>query len=169
MREEKPLIGVIYQPSTGSMYHAINGMGSFLNKKLIRISSHNQINQLNVVWDFVKHSKVSSGELDQMNRLYAELVRSCNHVACLGNGSLSLAWLAQGVFDIFLDPLRRPSKFVDIAAGLLIAQEAGAEVIYDKLKNGNDKVVVASPSAMELLGGVIDEHLNNLVKVRDNQ
>ena len=163
IKSGEPIVGVIYDPSSKQMYSAIKGEGAFVNNIRLHVASVNKLDDVNVVWDFVKHKAISDKELLLMNSFRADLVKNCSHVASLGNGSLSLAWLANGAFDVFLDPIRRPTKYVDIAAGLLIAQEAGAEVHYEKLKNSNDQVVVASTGVLKVMETLFKQYMPTLL------
>ena len=48
----------------------------------------------------------------------------------MGLGSLGLCYVAQGGYDAYIGGIR--TKIMDIAAGVIIAQEAGAEITGKK-------------------------------------
>lgn len=122
-----PLLGVVYQPFLNDVYLAQKGRGAFLNGKKIKVSAV----------DSLKRSRISittspSGELDveafkkskrQLISIYDNFYRL--HTADIS--SLSCCWVAQGLMAAHFDLIGR-EKIWDVAAGIVIAKEAGAEI-----------------------------------------
>lgn len=73
-----------------------------------------------------------------------ELRLKAYRVRDIGSAAYSLAWLTQGLFAGYVVPGQPSEKFVDVAAGLLIAQEAGASVYRRYLSPDLYQLVVAS-------------------------
>jgi fructose-1,6-bisphosphatase/inositol monophosphatase family enzyme len=82
----------------------------------------------------------------------AELREKAYRVRDIGSGAYSLVWLAQGIYSGYVIPAQPIEKFVDIAAGLLIAQEAGASVFRQYL----------SPNLYQLVVGNSKDTVNSL-------
>jgi fructose-1,6-bisphosphatase/inositol monophosphatase family enzyme len=77
--------------------------------------------------DYFGLQKEDSRKLEQAG-LLAELYNTFYRVRQLGSGTLSLAWMAQGMFGGYLKWRFPKEKFSDIAAGLLIVKQAGYKV-----------------------------------------
>ncbi len=116
MHEGKPVVGVIFDPATESMYSAVTGGEAQLNGRRIR-AGDDDIGEFSSV-GMVNHfdGGVPGWVTELMRRM-----RFRN----LGSTSLELAYLAKGglIADIFVNP-----KLWDVAAGTLIAENAGAIV-----------------------------------------
>ena len=70
-------------------------------------------------------TRLTAQELDVAMRRVRAAVGACYRVRALGLGTLSMAYLAQGHFDIYAD-LTGVQNLVDAGVGMIIAQEAGA-------------------------------------------
>ena len=117
----KPVLGVIYDPFTDSMYTAIKGQGAFKNNKKISVNDYT-LDDIRTaghcdMWPKAKYrmGKVLE-ELSQITRLndIGSIIRSCSLVA---TGDYSMA--------IFVGT---EHKNCDIAAAKIIVEEAGGKV-----------------------------------------
>ena len=127
--------GVIYAPCTQDLYTASRGDGAMLNNRRIRVSQCKDLDQ----------SLVGTGvplNVDHMDR-YVPMLRSVveqtSGVRRAGAASLDLAYVASGRLDAFWELNLKPW---DIAAGIVLVQEAGGVVseLYgadDVLKTGH--------------------------------
>jgi myo-inositol-1(or 4)-monophosphatase len=143
------LIGIIYNPISKQLYSASKGNGAYLNGKQIFLTKETDIQKLQVSIDL---SSTKQGEYDFTDRCHKSidmLERNFYRARLLGSGALSLAWLAQGFFGAFVDPVRTKEKMVDIAGGLCIAKEAGA--IIDRIEVEKDifDTIVARKEVVE--------------------
>ena len=109
--EKGPLEGWIYFPALDEMYHARRGEGSTLNDTPISSSS---------VTEYSKLCSVTT--TSSFHRLYNLTVPAKHRI--LGSLVVNMAYLATGTFSACFCQ----AHVWDIAAGLLIASEAGAVV-----------------------------------------
>ncbi|HSL45727.1 MAG TPA: inositol monophosphatase family protein [Anaerolineales bacterium] len=115
-------LGAVYDPMRDEMYLAERGQGATLNGRPLRVSGATELQRSLLVtgfpydaWDtpqdnfanFVKFGKISQG------------------VRRLGSAALDLCYVAAGRFDGFWE---MALNAWDVAAGALIAEEAGARV-----------------------------------------
>ena len=115
-------LGAVYDPMRDEMFLAERGKGAFLNGRPLRVSSVSELQRSLLVtgfpynaWNtpqdnfdnFVKFGKLSQG------------------VRRLGSAALDLCYVAAGRFEGFWEMALNPW---DVAAGGLIAEEAGARV-----------------------------------------
>ncbi len=115
-------LGAVYDPMRDEMFLAERGKGAYLNGRPLRVSSVTELQRSLLVtgfpynaWDtpqdnfenFVKFGKLSQG------------------VRRLGSAALDLCYVAAGRFEGFWE---MALNAWDVAAGALIAEEAGARV-----------------------------------------
>ena len=116
MYKGEPIAGVIFEPATESMYTAVKGGEAQLNGRRIFASDEAMDAFSSVGLDSHLGSPVPgwAGEI---------MVRT--RFRCLGSTALQLAYVAKGSFPA---TIHASPKLWDIAAGVLIAESAGAVV-----------------------------------------
>ncbi|KPN71541.1 inositol monophosphatase family protein [Neisseria sp. 83E34] len=147
---------LVFAPERNDLYMASRGQGALLNDRRIRVSSRIDLNQCLIGTGFpvVDQSMMD----DYLNILRAFLERTAG-ARREGAASLDLCALACGRFDGFFEFNLKPW---DIAAGALIAKEAGA-IITDMqgeqtwLETGN--IVAANPKVLAQMLHIIGAHL----------
>jgi len=160
MHNEKPIVSLIYNPSTRDIYEAQVGAGAFYNEqRLPNLNPAKSTSRGRMVWDFVNWTGIPDEKKLQAEKLFQSLREMFNHHICMVSGSLSLAFMSQGAFTAFVDPYRRKKKFVDIAAGLLLASEVGCLVHRKSLSDSTEEIVVATPEIMEEVLAAIEHHM----------
>jgi len=112
----------------GDLYYASKGQGAFMNGKEITVHKEKPLY-------FVVGLDLSGISQDSLNKL-APIISASNHIRHFGAVALELAIFAHGLVDLFVD-LRDKLRITDVAAGYLIALEAGG-VIVDKNSNPLD-------------------------------
>jgi len=115
-------LGVVYEPMRDECFSAQRGKGAWLNGQQIHVSTQTSLNQSLLVTGFPYDIRTNpQNNLDHYTRfsLRAQAVRR------LGSAALDLCYVAAGRVDGFWE-IR--IKAYDIAAGGLIAEEAGARV-----------------------------------------
>ncbi len=133
----KPVLGVVLDPFTNSLYTAIQGEGAFKNGKEIRVNDY-KLDDMRTVCHFDMWPKSEYNIYGIINELskkayfigIGSIIRAC---MCVASGEFSLA--------IFPGTIR---KNCDIAAVKVIVEEAGGKVTdlfgneqkYDKNING---------------------------------
>jgi len=113
--------GAVYAPVFGDLFWARRGHGAFLNRRPIRVSRTGRLAGALLATGFPYREPMRSRNLEYFG---AFLVRS-QALRRPGSAALDLAWLAAGVLDGYWE---FSLGSWDIAAGMLIAGEAGARV-----------------------------------------
>ena len=113
--------GVVTDLSKGDMYSATKGKGAFLNGKRISVNSDKKSIYFVVGLDI---SGISPITLERLS----PIITASNHIRHFGANALEFGMFARGLMDAFID-LRGKIRVTDIAAGRLIALEAGGHII----------------------------------------
>ena len=115
-------IGAVYDPNRRELFTAQRGGGAFLNGQPIAVSSAATLLDSLLVTGFPYdvHQR-----LDEIVGLFSDFIGRARAVRRLGSAAIDLCWVAAGRMDGFWE---RDLKPWDIAAGALIACEAGGRV-----------------------------------------
>lgn len=135
-RDKEALLGVVYAPYLGECFYAVKGAGAWLNGKPIRCSGKKEISKA-VVGTGMPYDRNDNPDnnLAEICRL-ALLVRGIRR---LGSAALDLCYTAAGFLDAYWElNLNR----WDVAAGELIASEAGA--IVESIRTDRNHSILAS-------------------------
>lgn len=111
----RAVAGVVLNPVTGEAFHAVLGGGAFLNGAPIRVSAATHETPRSVV---ASRAEMRRGEFDTFVEPWT--------VNPLGSTAYKLAKVADGTADVFVS--RGPKSEWDVAAGVLIVEEAGGRV-----------------------------------------
>jgi myo-inositol-1(or 4)-monophosphatase len=114
--------GVVYDPTKDEMFFAEKGAGAWMNESRIRASVRNRIDESLYATGIPFATR---GELPATLKDLANLMPACAGVRRFGAASLDLAYVAAGRYDGFWE---RRLQVWDMAAGIVIAKEAGAIV-----------------------------------------
>lgn len=116
----KPVVGVVYNPITSSLFYAEEGGGAYWNGTRIEISKQEERTAMATLG-------CSRKEEDRrvLENLFIALRRTFATVRVLSCCSLELCYLARGGTEVFIG---LGLKKWDYAAGMAIALEAGATV-----------------------------------------
>lgn len=110
--------GVIYAPCTQDLYVASRGAGALLNNRRIRVSQCKDVEQALVGTGVPLREENLDRYLPQLRNIAAK----SSGVRRAGSAALDLAYVAAGRLDAFWEIGLKPW---DIAAGLVLVQEAG--------------------------------------------
>src|SRR6266576_52124 len=113
--------GVIYDPTRDEMFAAAEGKGAFLNGKPIRVSATARLTDCLVGTGFPSHKRHKNPNI----HFYHQITLKTHGVRRAGSAALDLCNVACGRFDGFWEFNLNPW---DTAAGVLIAEEAGARI-----------------------------------------
>ena len=116
------IAGVIYDPIKDEMFTAEKGQGAWLNDRRLRVSD--RTNMIEMLFATGMPFAKKEGLQETLSEL-AKLMPKCAGVRRQGAAALDLAYVAAGRLDGYWE---RGLNAWDIAAGLLIAREAGALV-----------------------------------------
>jgi myo-inositol-1(or 4)-monophosphatase len=106
----------------GDLYYASRGRGAFVNGRRIAAKKESPA-------DPTIGLNVSGVKPSVVERL-APIIAEADHTRQFGANALEMCFLARGLLDAYVD-LRNKIRPTDIAAGYLIAREAGAKVYSD--------------------------------------
>lgn len=120
--EQGPLVGVIYNSAMDELFTAERGRGAFLNGQRLRVSEAATLEQSLLVTGFPYD--LGTGEPRNLDHFRAFTLRT-RGVRRLGSAAIDLAWVAAGRLDGFWELDIYPW---DVAAGVLLVQEAGGRV-----------------------------------------
>ncbi len=146
------LAGAVCDPLKGETYHAVRGMGSFLNNQSIRVSKANILNRSIVGTGFPYDKAFTT---DNNLTEFSKVLPRVQGMRRLGSAALDLAYVAMGRLDGFWELKLKPW---DVAAGILIVQEAGG-IVTDRF--GAD-IKLDSPSILATNGNIHQEMMNAL-------
>lgn len=115
-------LGAVYDPMRDEMFLAERGKGAYLNGRPLRVSSATELQRSLLVTGF----PYNAWDTPQDNFAnFVKLGKLTQGVRRLGSAALDLCYVAAGRFDGFWEMALNPW---DVAAGGLIAEEAGARV-----------------------------------------
>ncbi|MBN2387592.1 MAG: inositol monophosphatase [Anaerolineales bacterium] len=134
-----PDLGVVYDPLRDELFSARRGHGAWLNGRQLRVSSATELGRSLLVTGFPYDTWNSPrNNFDY----FARLGKMTQGVRRLGSAALDLCYVAAGRFDGYWELSLMPW---DVAAGGLIAEEAGA-LVTDVDGGPND--LSAKPSVL---------------------
>lgn len=121
-----PVVGVVDSPPLRERFSAAAGHGATLNGKAIACSRTEDFAEALIAFpDFALADRPAEVNAQRM-RLVAELVPRVRRLRMIGSAALDLCWVAAGRFDASVLP---EANLWDVAAGVVIAREAGAAVL----------------------------------------
>ncbi|MDD5163693.1 MAG: inositol monophosphatase family protein [Candidatus ainarchaeum sp.] len=141
MKNKKIVLGVVFDPVNGDLFHAEKGKGSFLNEKKILVSGSLQLENSTI--DIGIHKR--EGTREKNFALFQKMYQEGSSFKHFGSAALQLSFVAAGWLDAFLEY----GLFSwDVAAGILLVEEAGGKVTDDKSGNfdlfNEGRAIVAS-------------------------
>jgi myo-inositol-1(or 4)-monophosphatase len=119
--EEGAVVGVIHDPNHDDTFTASRGAGALLNSHPISVSEETDLSQALIGTGFAYDAGIRAMQADVVRRLLPRV----RDVRRAGSAATDLAWLACGRLDGFYEA---HMELWDRAAGVLIAEEAGATV-----------------------------------------
>ncbi len=135
-----PVAAAIYIPVTGELYHAARGSGAWLAGERLQVSSTSSLSTAVAMTD------LHGGFSDVLPpETLMRLLRAARRTRMLGSVCCALCYVATGRFDIYYAP---HVNLWDIAAGVLLVQEADGEVravTGQEWTPGANSIVAASP------------------------
>jgi myo-inositol-1(or 4)-monophosphatase len=135
--EDKIISGLIFDPIKNEIFYAEKNNGAFFNNQRIRVSKKNQINDCL----FVTGGKIK----DKLELQYRKT----------GSAALDLAYVASGRYDGYF---QNNLNIWDIAAGIILVEEAGGILNnIDISSHNNIKVIASSPN----INAKLLEKINN--------
>ena len=117
-----PIAGVIFNPILDEMYVAEKGQGAYLGQRRLRVAARKRLGEAVISCGIPHHER---GDHERFRRELAVLQKEVAGLRRTGAAALDMAWVASGRFDAFWE---RDLSAWDLAAGIIIVQEAGGFV-----------------------------------------
>lgn len=120
MKDNRIILGAVFAPVIDEFYIAEKGKGAFFNGKRIRVSRISEIEKSYLVY-------CEGGEKNRqrfakiINKIYPEVI----DVRKIGSAGLETSWVASGRAESYFTTKIEPW---DVAAGVLLVQEAGGKI-----------------------------------------
>lgn len=154
-------VGVIYDPLRDELFCAENGAGATLNNRRIRVSKQTDLSSALIGTGFpFKYPQ----HLNAYLSMFKTLTPTTAGIRRAGSAALDLAYLAAGRLDGFWEI---GLKEWDMAAGILIVQEAGGVVtdfsFNDKfMQSGN--IITGNPKMHQAIFQAIEPFVTEQLK-----
>ncbi len=153
IRDERPILGVIALPFLNERYFAAEGFGAFAGMRKLAVTRPVRLSDAIVsIGDYAVGNKS-----EEKNRARLALSRflapKVERIRMFGSAAVDLAWLSAGRTDA---SIALGNKLWDMAAGVIIARESGAEV-FDL--DGSDHTTnsrVTAATSKELVGPILE-------------
>lgn len=120
-KDDVPIVGTVFAPETSELFSAVLGQGATLNGKAISTSRVTSLAEALLVASFPAQVDRESVEVTR----FLGMLDRCQSIRRLGAAALNLAYLGAGRLDGYWGAT---AYAWDVAAGILIATEAGAKV-----------------------------------------
>ena len=120
-RSGKLLVGTVYDPVADECFSATAGGGAWLGERRLRVSRHQQLAQSVVAMSFPPGAKGDSPDVID----FLHVLDRAQSMRRMGSSALNLCYVAAGRFDAYWSG---STRIWDIAAGVLLVQEAGGIV-----------------------------------------
>lgn len=154
-------VAVVYDPLRDELFSASRGGGAMLNNRRIRVTRQSTLrgSLLGTGFPFKKQQ-----HLEPYLNMFRALCTDSAGIRRTGSAALDLAYLATGRLDGFWEIGLHQW---DIAAGVLLIQEAGGVVTdfsFDQnyLETGN--IIAGNPKMQQIIYQTISEHINEDLK-----
>lgn len=120
-RAGEAVAGVVYDPIRQEMFSAERGAGAYLNGKRIRVSPTRNLGESLSSTGFPSRKRGHDVNI----HFYYQVAMASHGVRRTGSAAIDLAYVASGRLDFFWEFGLKPW---DMAAGVLLVQEAGGRV-----------------------------------------
>lgn len=150
-------VGVVLAPFQGETFTAVRGEGALLNGSPIKASPKTEMTHALIATGFPYHRD----NVELLGEQLKEILLNCRDIRRLGSGALDLSWVACGRLEGYFESVQP----WDMAAGALIAREAGARVgtFADNERDGlaacldGNKLLATAPAFYEPLKKLLQE------------
>lgn len=143
MIDNELILGIVIEVNSGDEFTSYKGGGAFLNGFPIKVTSAKNISEIAVATGFPYADR---SDVESYFPTLAYFLQNCRDVRRFGSAALDLAYVACGRYGAYYE--NRLNAW-DVAAGILLVQEAGGEVrSYHDHENPIDGSIVASSSLL---------------------
>lgn len=143
--EGRRAVGVVVDPARTEMWEAVVGRGATCNGRRLRVETgRSQLATALVATGFSYRAEARQAQAEVLTRLLPRV----RDIRRIGAAALDLCWVAAGRFDAFYERGLHPW---DMAAGLLVAEEAGAS----QLTRPDGTLLVTTPELLDQLASLL--------------
>lgn len=136
--EHGALVGVIFDPCRGELFHALRGEGAWLRGRRVHASAQSDLAEALVATGFAYDAALRARQAEVTMPL-ASRVRDLRR---FGSAALDLAWVSNGRLDAYFEAGVQPW---DVAAGaLLVAEAGGVATSVDRIGRDRRPGIIAS-------------------------
>ena len=128
-RNGRSVAGVIYQPSLDELYYAEEGKGSYVNGIRMEVTGRDKLDECILATGFA--CLRARWEEENNLKFFCRIAPDLSGIRRYGSAALDCCHTARGQMDGYWELCLQP---YDVAAGVIIAREAGAAVtdLYGK-------------------------------------
>ena len=153
MEGERIVAACIHQPLSGDTYSAVAGGGARLNGQTMHVSDRSPLAEAMVSTQFKRGGRfVQNPELLQA---FALSPLKCRRIGAI---ALELAWVASGGFDALVGDFADRIHLWDVAAGLLLIEEAGG-----RISDHEGRPYQAGGAALVASNGLVHDEIVELI------
>ena len=155
----KPEAACVYAPKLDEMFLAQKGKGAFCNGRKCFVSQTPKLNESILVTGFSYfRNELTNNNFDSFKRVGLK----ARGIRRFGSAAIDLAYIADGRFDGYWESYLSPW---DVAAGILLIEEAGGNVTdYKGSSDYKDFIFGRSITASN---GIIHEEINEIIDPPD--
>lgn len=153
---KSPVVAVILEVGQNELYSAYKGGGAYCNGESIRVSSNDSLSNALVATGFPYYD---FEKIDEYLQLLKDCFQKTRGVRRWGSAAVDLAYVACGRFDGFFEYGLNPW---DVAAGVLLVEEAGGRVSAFSKTNDSifgREILASSSNIKEELTDLVSKHL----------
>ena len=151
-QKQNPVIGIIYDFYHDEMFIGITGKtpihektGAWLNQQELITSDISNKGQGIICTGFPSWRNYSTGSLTA----FVKKVQDWKKVRLIGSAALSLAWVASGRVDAYME---EDIRIWDVAAGLAIVKAAGGNIYFKANDRTNFVTAIATNKNISIKG-----------------
>jgi len=142
------MVNLVYNPVLDELFYAQAGKGATLNGNALSVSTAQTLERSLIATGF-PYTKIEQGEDYRWVMKCMETLLPCTRdIRRLGSAAIDLCYVARGTFDGFYEVNLKPW---DVAAGILMVQEAGGKVSNRSGKpyTLDDRIIVATNGTVQ--------------------
>jgi myo-inositol-1(or 4)-monophosphatase len=147
------LVGVVFNPSNGRLYRAIRGFGAAVDGRALRVNDPVPMRRALIATGF----GYDADRRRNQGGLIASLLPTVRDIRRIGSAALDLCAVAAGAVDGYFE---EGVKAWDVAAGGLIAREAGASYAVVTPTGAESGCLAAGPALFRELRTFLSDYQN---------
>jgi myo-inositol-1(or 4)-monophosphatase len=142
IEDERIVAGVVHDPLRQECFVAVAGHGAWCNDEALSVSDRDRAGEA-----IASTQSSRRGRFVRDDAIQLRVRRAFLKTRRLGSIALELAYVAAGRFDALLASKGEPQNLYDVAAGVLLVQEAGGRVgdgLGDLFREGSHELVASN-------------------------